>query len=153
MTNEQILWLSRVRVGLQRAGIPVDLVRVTRDRPYLEAVLARASELTDEAAVESSMKLMSQLGMINGSSVMDPAHPSGNRGINLGAGLDFASQQALRGGAPAPAAAAASAAPSTSSQSDPAPIELGRFSTPMGATTGTSPNPLAGGKHYKRGLR
>ena len=42
MTNEQILWLARVRVGLQRANVRVDLVRVTRDRPYLEAVLSRA---------------------------------------------------------------------------------------------------------------
>jgi hypothetical protein len=154
MTNEQILWLSRVRVGLQRAGIPVDLVRVTRDRPYLEAVLTRASELTDVTAVESSMKLMSQLGMINGSNVMDPGHSSAiTRSPNLGGGLDFASQQALRGGAPAAVPAPGGGALSTSSQSDPAPIELGRFSTPMGATTGTSPAPVAGGKQYKRGLR
>ena len=70
MTNEQILWLARVRVGLQKADIRVNLMRVTRDRPHLEAVLNRASELTDETAVESAMKLMAQLGMINGSRAM-----------------------------------------------------------------------------------
>ena len=73
MTNEQILWLARVRVGLQRANVSVDLVRATRQRPYLEAVLARATELHDEIAVEAAIKLMPQLGLINGARVMDPA--------------------------------------------------------------------------------
>jgi hypothetical protein len=150
MTNEQILLLSRVRVGLQRAGIPVDLVRVTRDRPYLEAVLARATELTDESAVESAMKMMSQLGLINGTRVMEPSREmSITRGSgNTQTGLDFATQQVLRG---TPAIAAEKAG--TSSQNDPAPIEPGRFSTPIGLTTGTSPTLVPGGKQYKRGLR
>lgn len=71
MTNEQILWLARVRVGLQKAGVSMDLVRATRDRAYMETVRIRASELTDESAVESAVKLMAQLGMINGRRVMD----------------------------------------------------------------------------------
>jgi hypothetical protein len=147
MTNEQILWLARVRVGLQRASIVVDLVRVTRDRPYLEAVLNRASELTDETAVESALKLMSQLGMINGTRTLDPTRvPSIQRPQNREGALDFATEIALRGGAPLPAAG-------TSSQTDAVPFEPGRFSTPLGATTGTSPAPVVGGKHYKRGLR
>jgi hypothetical protein len=147
MTNEQILWLARVRVGLQRAQIPVDLVRVTRDRPYLEAVLARASELTDETAVESALKLMSQLGIINGSRAMNPKRDGSIlRPRDGGVAPDSAAQNALRGGMP-PAAAG------SSSQSDPAPVEPGRFSTPIGATTGTSPTLAPGGKNYKRGLR
>jgi hypothetical protein len=137
MTNEQILWLARVRVGLQRANVRVDLVRVTRDRPYLEAVLARATELHDETAVEAAMKLMSQLGLINGTRVMDPARDQSiTRPFDAGGGFDPFAGQALRSGIPVGA-----------------PIELGRFSTPMGATTGTSPAPVAGGKSYKRGLR
>jgi hypothetical protein len=147
MTNEQILWLARVRVGLQRANILVDLVRVTRDRPYLEAVLTRASELTDETAVESALKLMSQLGMINGTRVLDPALVSSiQRSQNRGDTLDFETEIALRGGTPAPSEG-------TSSQADALPFEPGRFSTPLGATTGTSPAPVLGGKSYKRGLR
>ena len=147
MTNEQILWLARVRVGLQKADIRVDLVRVTRDRPYLEAVLNRASELTDETAVESAMKLMAQLGMINGSRVMDPSRETSiTRSKKPDDVLDFATQNSLRGGV-TPANAA------SSSQPEPAPIERGQFSTPIGLTTGTSPAPVPGGKSYKRGLR
>lgn len=145
MTNEQILLLSRVRVGLQRASIAVDLVRMTRDRPYLEAVLFRASELTDETTVQSALLLMSQLGMINGRQVLDPA-------VKAEVLRRFASPvdsptQPLR------ESTSAGSSPRTSSQPDPLPIEPGRFSTPIGATTGSSPAPVPGGKNYKRGLR
>lgn len=147
MTNEQILWLARVRVGLQRADVRVDLVRATRDRPYLEAVLSRATEVHDEIAVESAMKLMSQLGMINGTRAMDPARDlSITRPFDSNDGFDPFGVPALRSGIPL-------GGPGSSSQSEPSPIEPGRFSTPMGATTGTSPAPVAGGKSYKRGLR
>ncbi len=145
MTNEQILWLARVRVGLQKANIRVDLIRVTRDRVYLESVLNRASELTDETAVESAMKLMAQLGMINGRRVMDSS-------IKAEILRRFASPiegltQPLRGGE------APDAPLEASSQPQPLAQDPGRFSTPLGATTGTSPAPVAGGKSYKRGLR
>ena len=147
MTNEQILWLARVRVGLQRANVRVDLVRVTRDRPYLEAVLNRATELHDETAVESAMKLMSQLGLINGARVMDPKYDQGiTRPFDTNEAFDPFGAPTLRAGT-------SLGAPGSSSQSDPQPTEPGRFSTPMGATTGTSPAPVAGGKSYKRGLR
>lgn len=145
MTNEQILWLARVRVGLQKADIRVDLVRVTRDRPYLEAVLNRATELTDESAVESAMKLMSQLGMINGRRVMDSSLKADIL-RRFAAPLDAATQP-LRGGI------AAETPLEASSQPEPLPQEPGRFSTPIGLTTGTSPTPVPGGKSYKRGLR
>jgi hypothetical protein len=146
MTNEQILWLARVRVGLQRANVLVDLVRATRDRPYLEAVLSRATELHDETAVEASMKLMSQLGLINGARVMDPARDQSiTRPLDSVNGFDPFGSHTLRSGIPFGVP--------DSSQSDPAPIEPGRFSTPIGTTTGTSPAPVAGGKSYKRGLR
>ncbi len=145
MTNEQILWLARVRVGLQRAGIKVDLIRVTRDRPYLESVLTRASELTDETAVESAMKLMSQLGMINGRRVMDSSLKAEIL-RRFAAPMD-GSTQPLRSGI------ATDAPVEARSQPEPLPQEPGRFSTPMGATTGTSPAPVPGGKSYKRGLR
>lgn len=147
MTNEQILWLARVRVGLQRANVRVDLVRVTRDRPYLEAVLSRATELHDEIAVESAMKLMAQLGLINGARVMDPAREQSiTRPLDIIDVLNPIGSPALRAGQPAAAAG-------SSSQADAAPIERGQFSTPIGLTTGTSPNPVPGGKNYKRGLR
>lgn len=145
MTNEQILWLARVRVGLQKADIRVDLVRVTRDRPYLEAVLNRASELTDESAVESAMKLMAQLGMINGRRVMDSSLTSEIL-RRFASPMDGATQP-LRSGIPPETPLEAS------SQPEPLPHEPGRFSTPMGTTTGTSPTLAPGGKQYKRGLR
>lgn len=145
MTNEQILLLSRIRVGLQRAGVTVDLVRMTRDRVYLEEVLFRASELTDETAVQSSLMLMSQLGMINGRRVLDPPIGSAQIRGQHAPGADPA--QPLRSGGSGETSAA------SSSQPDPLPQEPGRFSTPMGATTGSSPNPVPGGKSYKRGLR
>jgi hypothetical protein len=136
MTNEQILWLARVRV---------DLVRVTRDRAYLEAVLNRASELTDETAVESAMKLMSQLGMINGRRVMDSSLKAEIL-RRFAAPIDGTTQPLRAGIAPdAPLEA--------STQPEPLPHEPGRFSTPIGTTTGTSPAPVPGGKSYKRGLR
>ena len=145
MTNEQILWLARVRVGLQKADIRVDLVRVTRDRPYLEAVLNRASELTDESAVESAMKLMAQLGMINGRRVMEPSLKTEIL-RRFSAPIDGPTVQ-LRGGG------ASETSLEASSQPEPLPQEPGRFSTPIGLTTGTTPNPVPGGKSYKRGLR
>ena len=148
MTNEQILLLSRVRVGLQRAGVAVDLIKMTRNRPYLESVLLRASELTDESTVQSAMILMSQLGIINGRDVMDSSLKAEIL-RRFAAPLDGPSQT-LRGGAGSDAAATATA----SSQPQPVPQEPGRFSTPIdGTTTGTSPNPVPGGKNYKRGLR
>ncbi len=150
MTNEQILWLARVRVGLQRANVRVDLVRVTRDRPYLEAVLSRATELHDEIAVESAMKLMAQLGLINGARVMDPAsEQSITRPLDIVDVFSPIGSPALRAGQPQ----AASGSSNGSSQPDATPIERGQFSTPIGLTTGTSPNPVPGGKNYKRGLR
>lgn len=145
MTNEQILLLSRIRVGLQRAGIAVDLVRVTRDRIYLEAVLMRASELTDETAVQSAMLLMSQLGIINGRRVMDNSLKA--EILRRFAAPTDGPTLPLRSGTPG------EVTPDTSSQADPAPIEPGRFSTPIGTTTGTSPTLVPGGKNYKRGLR
>lgn len=149
MTNEQILWLARVRVGLQRANVRVDLVRVTRDRPYLEAVLSRATELHDEIAVESAMKLMAQLGLINGARVMDPAREQSiTRPLDIVDVFTPVASPTLRAGLPAAAPGS-----SSSSQADAAPIERGQFSTPIGLTTGTSPNPVPGGKNYKRGLR
>lgn len=145
MTNEQIMLLSRVRVGLQRAGLAVDLVRMTRDRPYLEEVLFRASELPDETTVQSAMLLMSQLGMINGRRVMDPSLKAEVlRRFN--SPVDGPTLPLRAGGNGEMAAGA-------SSQSDPLPQEPGRFSTPMDATTGTSPTLVPGGKNYKRGLR
>ncbi|MEQ1597420.1 MAG: hypothetical protein ABL985_20245 [Casimicrobium sp.] len=145
MTNEQILLLSRVRVGLQRAGVTIDLIRMTRDRAYLEAALMRASELTDETAVQSAMQLMAQLGIINGRRVMDTSLKAEIL-RRFASPLDGATQT-LRDGA------AGGASISTTSQPTPAPIEPGRFGTPMGATTGTTPTPVPGGKNYKRGLR
>lgn len=145
MTNEQILWLARVRVGLQKASVSVDLVRATRDRAYMETVLIRASELTDESAVESAMKLMAQLGMINGRRVMDSSLKAEIL-RRFAAPMD-GSAQPLRSGI------ATDAPVEASSQPEPLPQEPGRFSTPMGATTGTSPAPVPGGKNYKRGLR
>lgn len=145
MTNEQIMLLSRVRVGLQRAGVPVDLIRMTRDRPYLEAALMRASELTDDSAVQSAMLLMAQLGIINGRRVMDTSLKAEIL-RRFAAPLDGQTQPLREGGA-------ADAAAKGSSHQDPAPIERGRFSSPVGATTGTSPAPVPGGKNYKRGLR
>lgn len=145
MTNEQIMLLSRVRVGLQRAGVPVDLIRMTRDRPYLEAALMRASELTDDSAVQSAMQLMAQLGIINGRRVMDTSLKAEIL-RRFAAPLDGQTQPLREG-------AAADAAAKGSSHQDPAPIEPGRFSSPMGATTGTSPALVPGGKNYKRGLR
>ncbi len=146
MTNEQILLLSRVRVGLQRAGVRVDLVKVTRDRAYLESVLMRASELTDEIPVQSAMMLMAQLGIINGQKVMDPGLKT-ELLHRFSSPLDGVTQT-LRGGSGQPPGA-----PATSSQPDPVPLEPGRFSTPIGTTTGTSPVLVPGGKNYKRGLR
>lgn len=123
MTNEQILWLARVRGGLQKADIRVNLVRVTRDRPYLEAVLNRASELTDETAVESAMKLMAQLGMINGSRAMDPSRELSITLQNSQSSLlDSPTQMGLRGNLPppprAPTPASAPAANPNSSPSN-----------------------------------
>lgn len=145
MTNEQILWLARVRVGLQKVGIRVDLVRATRDRAYLESVLNRASELTDETAVESAMKLMAQLGMINGRRVMDSSLKA--EILRRFAAPMEGEAQPLRGGSASETPVAAS------SQPEPLPQEPGRFSTPIGSTTATSPAPVPGGKSYKHGLR
>ena len=145
MTNELILLLSRVRVGLQRAGGRVDLVRMTRDRAYLEEVLFRASELPDEVPVQSAMLLMSQLGVINGKRVMDNSlRAEILRRFDEPAG----GNQNLRGGI-------SPAAPGSSSQpDDPQPIQTGQFSTPLGGTTtGTTGVAVPGGKSYKRGLR
>jgi hypothetical protein len=148
MTNEQLLLLSRVRIGMQRAGAAIDLVRVTRDRTYLEAVLMKASELHDESAVHAAMALMAQLGMINGMRVMDSSLKA-EMLRKFGGSLDSESQIALRG-SPNPA----SNADGSSSQSAPPENEPGRFSTPLsGTTTGSSPTPVPGGKNYKRGLR
>jgi hypothetical protein len=146
MTNEQILWLARVRVGLQKSNIRIDLVRVTRDREYLESVLNQASELTDESAVESAMKLMAQLGMINGRRVMDSSLTAEIL-RRFATPIDNATPPLRAGGIAAEPAAAAS------SQPEPVPHESGRFSTPIGLTTGSSPAPVPGGKNYKRGLR
>lgn len=144
MTNEQILLLSRVRVGLQRAGVMVDLVRMTRDRPYLEEVLFRASELPDEVAVQSAMLLMSQLGLINGKRVMDNSLKAEILRRFDGA---VGSDQTLRG-------ATSVATPASSSQPETIPIQAGQFSSPLGATTtGTTGVAVPGGKSYKRGLR
>lgn len=149
MTNEQILLLSRIRVGLQRAGVMVDLVRMTRDRPYLEEVLFRASELPDEVPVQSAMLLMSQLGLINGKRVMDNSLKAEIlRRFDEPAG----GGQNLRGVA-APGATP-SGSTSSSSQPDAQPIQTGQFSTPLGGTTtGTTGVAVPGGKSYKRGLR
>ena len=144
MTNEQILLLSRIRVGLQRAGVMVDLVRMTRDRPYLEEVLFRASELPDEVPVQSAMLLMSQLGLINGKRVMDNSLKAEIlRRFDEPAG-DAAN---LRG-------TPTSATTASSSQPEAQPIQTGQFSSPLGGTTtGTTGVAVPGGKSYKRGLR
>jgi hypothetical protein len=147
MTNEQILLLARVRVGLQRAGIPVDLVKMTRDRAYLEAVLLRASELADESAVESAMLLMSQLGIINGKKVTDSSLKAEIL-RRFAAPVDSPTLPLRSGGTAVDTPAEASSQPQA------VPQEPGRFSTPMGGTTtGTSPTLVPGGKNYKRGLR
>lgn len=144
MTNEQILLLSRVRVGLQRAGVTVDLVRMTRDRSYLEDVLFRASELPDEVPVQSAMLLMSQLGLINGKRVMDNSLKAEilrrfDESPNSG--------QSLRG-------TSGAATPESSSQPEAQPVQIGQFSSPLGgSTTGTTGIAVPGGKSYKRGLR
>ncbi len=144
MTNEQILLLSRVRVGLQRAGVMVDLVRMTRDRSYLEDVLFRASELTDEVPVQSAMLLMSQLGLINGKRVMDNS---------LKAEILRRFEEPV-GGGPSLRGTASEATPASSSQPEAQPIQKGQFSTPLGGTTtGTTGVAVPGGKSYKRGLR
>ena len=136
--------MSRVRVGLQRAGVKVDLVRMTRDRPYLEEVLFRASELPDEIPVQSAMLLMSQLGLINGKRVMDNSLKA----------------EILRrfDESPSDAASLRSApnagTPASSSQPEAQPIQVGQFSSPLGGTTtGTTGVAVPGGKSYKRGLR
>ena len=146
MTNEQILLLSRIRVGLQRAGVMVDLVRMTRDRPYLEEVLFRASELPDEVPVQSAMLLMSQLGLINGKRVMDNS---------LKAEILRRFDEPAGGGQNLRGVAALGATPAgSSSQPDAQPIQTGQFSTPLGGTTtGTTGVAVPGGKSYKRGLR
>ena len=145
MTNEQILLLSRVRVGLQRAGVKVDLVRMTRDRAYLEEVLFRASELPDEVPVQSAMLLMSQLGVINGKRVMDNS---------LRAEILRRFDEPASGGQNLRGAALPAAPDGSSSQPTAQPIQTGQFSTPLGGTTtGTTGVAVPGGKSYKRGLR
>ncbi len=144
MTNEQILLLSRVRVGLQRAGVMVDLVRMTRDRSYLEDVLFRATELPDEVPVQSAMLLMSQLGLINGKRVMDNSLKAE---ILRRFDETPSSGPSLRG-------TASAATPASSSQPEAQPIQPGQFSSPLGGTTtGTTGIAVPGGKSYKRGLR
>lgn len=144
MTNEQILLLSRVRVGLQRAGIAVDLIRMTRNRAYLEEVLLRASELQDEIPVQSAMLLMSQLGVINGKRVMDN---SLRADILRRFDESGETRPALRGSAAIPQVGG-------SSQPDAQPMQPGQFSSPLGGTTtGTTGIAVPGGKSYKRGLR
>lgn len=148
MTNEQILLLSRVRVGLQRAGVMVDLVRMTRDRPYLEGVLFRASELDDEIPVQSAMLLMSQLGLINGKRVMDNTLKAEILRRFDESAADGAN---LRGAA---TGATVTATPASSSQPEAQPVQTGQFSSPLGGTTtGTTGVAVPGGKTYKRGLR
>ena len=147
MNNEQILLLSRVRVGLQRAGISVDLVRMTRDRSYLKDVLFRASELPDEAPVQSAMLLMSQLGLINGKRVMDNS---------LKAEILRRFEEPVGGGPSlrGTASTASPASPANSSQPEAKPVQTGQFSSPLGGTTtGTTGVAVPGGKSYKRGLR
>ncbi len=144
MTNEQILLLSRVRVGLQRAGVSVDLVRMTRDRSYLKDVLFRASELPDEVPVQSAMILMSQLGLINGKRVLDNS---------LKAEILRRFDEPVDGGANLRGSSSA-ATPDSSSQPEAKPLQTGQFSSPLGGTTtGTTGVVVPGGKSYKRGLR
>lgn len=145
MTNEQILLLSRVRVGLQRAGVKVDLVRMTRDRAYLAEVLFRATELPDEVPVQTAMLLISQLGVINGKRVMDN---SLRAEILRRFDESVGSGQSLRG------VTSAATPAGSSSQPEVQPIQTGQFSTPLGGTTtGTTGVAVPGGKSYKRGLR
>ena len=144
MTNEQILLLSRVRVGLQRAGVMVDLVRMTRDRSYLKDVLFRASELPDEVPVQSAMILMSQLGLINGKRILDNSLKAE---ILRRFDEPVDSGSSLRGSVSAPT-------PASSSQPEANPVQTGQFSSPLGGTTtGTTGVAVPGGKSYKRGLR
>jgi hypothetical protein len=109
-------------------------------------VLIQATELTDVLAVESALLLMNQMGLINGTNVLSNPNTL-EIARRLGTRLD-ASMQALRD-----SYVVGNTTQLTSSQPDPKPIVPGQYSSPMGATTGSSPNLVPGGKNYKKGLR